>query len=126
VIRDGARILLIRRGHAIERAPGTWALVGGAVEPGESLEEALAREVREEVGVRIRPGEEFRRTIGPGGEFLIHWFEAAIDPAGQRPRPHPVEVAEVRWATPEEARALQPMLPSLREWLEEARGNAAG
>lgn len=48
VFREG-RVLLARRGNA--PAKGLWTLPGGRVEPGETLAEAAAREVMEEVGV---------------------------------------------------------------------------
>lgn len=48
VFREG-RVLLARRGQAPSR--GLWTLPGGRVEPGETLAEAAAREVMEEVGV---------------------------------------------------------------------------
>lgn len=47
-------ILLARRGH--EPGKGTWSLPGGAVELGEPLEDALRREVYEEVSIRIEIG----------------------------------------------------------------------
>ncbi len=53
VFRDGA-VLLVRRGHA-PRA-GEWAIPGGKVRPGETLQAAAEREIREETGVRIRAG----------------------------------------------------------------------
>ncbi|MBS9477248.1 NUDIX hydrolase [Ancylobacter radicis] len=49
VFREG-RVLLARRGQPPAR--GVWTLPGGRVEPGETLAEAAAREVMEEVGVR--------------------------------------------------------------------------
>src|SRR5436190_8776587 len=49
-VRDGA-VLLVRRSPHRSTYPGFWSFPGGHVEPGESLAEALVREVREEVGV---------------------------------------------------------------------------
>jgi mutator protein MutT len=53
VVRDG-KVLLIRRGH--EPRKGEWSLPGGIVELGESLVDALRREVREETGLEIAIG----------------------------------------------------------------------
>lgn len=69
IIEDG-RILLVERGQ--EPLKGYWSLPGGAVETGETLENALRREVQEETGLevgivhlievfeRIMPGEDGR------------------------------------------------------------------
>ncbi len=54
VILDEGRVLLIRRGH--EPLKGTWSLPGGAVETGETLEDALVREVLEETGLAVEVG----------------------------------------------------------------------
>jgi ADP-ribose pyrophosphatase YjhB (NUDIX family) len=54
VIVDGDRVVLVRRGH--EPLKGQWSLPGGAVELGESLVEALEREMLEETGLRVRTG----------------------------------------------------------------------
>lgn len=56
VVRDGARLLMT------QRPPGgplglLWEFPGGKIEPGESAEAALVREVREELGVEARPSE---------------------------------------------------------------------
>lgn len=47
---EQGRVLLMKR-----RDNGYWALPGGGVEPGESVTEALVREVEEETGLRVRP-----------------------------------------------------------------------
>jgi len=54
VILDGDRVLLVRRGR--EPLRGLWSIPGGAVEVGETREEALAREVAEETGLEVEIG----------------------------------------------------------------------
>jgi ADP-ribose pyrophosphatase YjhB (NUDIX family) len=51
VIDDSGRVLLQRRGDA----QGPWGLPGGAMELGETLEEAAVRETLEETGLNVRP-----------------------------------------------------------------------
>lgn len=53
LILDRDRILMAERGG--EPLKGWWSIPGGLVETGESLEEAICREVREETGLRVRP-----------------------------------------------------------------------
>ena len=52
VIRDG-RVLLVRRSPSKPSYPGVWDLFGGHVDGCESLEEALRREAREELGIEV-------------------------------------------------------------------------
>ena len=54
VVLDGERVLLIKRGHAPLK--GQWSLPGGGVETGETLEQAVAREVLEETGLTVEVG----------------------------------------------------------------------
>ena len=54
VIVNGDRVLLIKRAH--EPLKGTWSIPGGVVELGETLTEAVAREVREETGLDVEVG----------------------------------------------------------------------
>jgi 8-oxo-dGTP diphosphatase len=71
VIKDPAgRLLLIKRGH--EPGAGLWSLPGGRIEPGETDQQAVAREVLEETSLLV----ECRRLLGtvelPGpGETVI-------------------------------------------------------
>lgn len=51
IVIDAGSILLVKRDH--EPAKGQWSLPGGRLEAGETLREALVREVREETGVDV-------------------------------------------------------------------------
>ncbi|HVR69240.1 MAG TPA: NUDIX hydrolase [Vicinamibacteria bacterium] len=73
VIHEG-RALLIRRGK--EPLRGRWVIPGGTVEAGETLHDALVREVREETGVTVRPGEVvlvFDRILREDGHLRYHY-----------------------------------------------------
>ena len=52
-IFSGDSVLLVRRGN--EPAKGKWGLPGGVIELGETVEEAVVREVKEETGIDVRP-----------------------------------------------------------------------
>ena len=113
VVDDAGRVLLVR--FRFERGD-LWATPGGGLEPGETDEDALRRELREEAGLRDAP-------VGP-----VVWVREHVIPIfgwdGQRERFHVVRVpafepspelssaqlnaeavVELRWWTPEELRA---------------------
>jgi 8-oxo-dGTP diphosphatase len=68
--RDG-KILACRRAPHKSLA-GLWEFPGGKVEPGESDEVALAREIREELGIEITVGAFIAESLAPAGEAMIH------------------------------------------------------
>lgn len=74
-----------------------WEFVGGKVEPGESKEEALVRECREELGVTVRVGEVFTELthVYPDLTVRLTLFHAAI-PEGE---PQKLEHNDLRWIT---------------------------
>lgn len=62
LIWDGNRFLACQRPATKARAL-LWEFVGGKVEPGESREEALVRECREELGVTVKPLDVFMEVV---------------------------------------------------------------
>lgn len=78
VIRDG-RVLLGKRGH--EPLKGQWSLPGGAVEVGETLKEAVAREILEETGLCIHVGPviEILDRITPDSHGRIEYHFVLVD-----------------------------------------------
>jgi 8-oxo-dGTP pyrophosphatase MutT (NUDIX family) len=56
-VAGGASFLLCRRAAKMNRHAGQWALPGGKIDPGESVEAAALREIEEELGLSIGPGE---------------------------------------------------------------------
>ncbi len=103
VILDGDRVLLVRRGR--EPLKGEWSLPGGAVEVGETLEAALAREVREETSldVVVGPVVEVLDSIRLDADGRTEYHYVIIDYAcrvrGGAPSAatHGSDAADVRW-----------------------------
>jgi len=91
LVVDGDRVLL---GRQPSWPPGRYSALAGFVEPGESLEEAVAREVREEAGVRIADPRYVSSQPWPFPSSLMLGFMA--DWAGGEPRPRD-EVEDARW-----------------------------
>ena len=77
VVRDGA-LLLVER--ATDPHAGRWSIPGGHVEPGETLADAVERELREETGLAVRCGGllGYAERMGPGYHFVILDFTAAV------------------------------------------------
>jgi acetyl-CoA carboxylase carboxyl transferase subunit beta len=110
VVRDGdGRLLLVRRGH--EPSAGLWSLPGGRIEPGESAEQAAAREVREETGLVVDIGE--RMTTVEIGDYRVHDFAATVVGGELRAGD---DADDVRWCSAADA-LLLPLSSGLAEEL---------
>jgi NAD+ diphosphatase len=100
LVASGTRLLLGR--HA-GWPPRRYSVLAGYVSPGETLEEAVAREVREESGVEVTDPRYVASQPWPFPTSLMLGFEARSD--GAEPTAGDGELEDVRWFTLEDARA---------------------
>ncbi|SED01995.1 (d)CTP diphosphatase [Streptomyces sp. 3213] len=116
VLRRADRVLVIRRGPDSARS-GYWAPLSGKLEPGETQEQALVREVHEEVGLTVSPLAKVWQSDTDDGVFRLHWWTATETGNGTIV-PDPGEVSEVRWVTPAEFLTMTPLFDADREFFE--------
>jgi NAD+ diphosphatase len=100
-IRRGREILLAR---APRFAPGVYSVLAGFVEAGETLEQALHREVAEEVGIRVRNLRYFASQSWPFPHSLMVAFTAEY--AEGEVRVDGQELLDARWFEPEDLPGL--------------------
>ena len=108
VIITAGRVLACERSAPPEVA-GRWEFPGGKVEPGESDQQALARECAEELGVRVEVGD----RVGPDvplahGRAVLRVFAVRLLEGDQ---PRALEHRSMRWLAPDELDSV-PWLPA--------------
>lgn len=100
--RDGKLLICQRPAHKARSL--LWEFAGGKVEAGETAQQALIRECREELDVTVLVGEPYMRVehVYPDISVELTLFRAAIE----RGEPRPLEHAQLRWVTREELPAF--------------------
>lgn len=99
LIWQGEKFMICQR--PAHKARGLlWEFVGGKVEPGETRQEALIRECREELAVTVAVGEVFLEVTHTYPDLTVHLtlFHASI----ARGVPQKLEHNDIRWITVEE------------------------
>ena len=99
LVMEGGKFMICQR--PAHKARGLlWEFVGGKVETGETKEQALIRECREELGVTVQPDEIFMAVdhVYPDITIRLTLFRARIVSG----RPQRLEHADIRFIAPEE------------------------
>jgi 8-oxo-dGTP diphosphatase len=121
VDRDG-RVLLSQRPEGKAMA-GTWEFPGGKLEPGESPEAALIRELDEELGIGTWNSCLAPLTFASHAYETFHLLMPLYACRRWQGTPRPREGQAIRWVYPREMGALPmppadgPLIPVLRDWL---------
>lgn len=121
IIRKDGRIFATRRGYG--EFKGFWEFPGGKVEPGETPEEALVREIREELDTEISVGERAARVEYdyPKFHLSLECFFAEVVSGGLVLKEH----EEARWLSREELDGVE-WLPADLELIERLKGLSEG
>jgi ADP-ribose pyrophosphatase YjhB (NUDIX family) len=110
VVRDG-RLLLVRR--ASRRGHGNWQVPGGFIEPQETIEEAVVREVAEEAGVKAEVegvlGVRSRVDVDSGNSIYVVLLLRGLE---GEPKPDDHEVDRAGYFSLTEIRRLTPLPPT--------------
>ena len=125
---DAAGRVLLQRRPADKQHGGLWELPGGKVEPGETVEAALAREIAEELAVTVAPGDmrplAFQTAAAGERQLLLLSFLVRR----WQGEPHALAADALCWASPAEAATLpmppadRPLLDALRQVLDRGQG----
>lgn len=121
VIVENGKFLVIRRSAKV-RAPNLLCFAGGTIEQGETPEQAIVRELKEELDLDATVVRQIWQSK-TGWGTLLEWVLVTRNP-GSEPAANPDEVGEWYWFTGQELLAQRNLLPSVpafyRAWAEGA------
>ena len=106
VLEDTAGRVLVAQRPAHKHLALKWEFPGGKIEPGESPDHALVRELREELGCDTLVIRSLPRSTHDYGDVVIEMFPFVCRLAPTSPAPHPHEHIAIRWVKPGELLTL--------------------
>ncbi|MGE3975144.1 MAG: NUDIX domain-containing protein [Bdellovibrionales bacterium] len=107
ILQRGDRFLLGKRSPKKAVGPNYWCPISGKIEPGESEEAAVIREVQEELGIVVRPLKKITEFDIAERSARLHWWLSEI--ISGEPCLNNDENVELRWVTIEEMAKLTPI-----------------
>ena len=125
-LESDGKILILKR-SLLKKQSNQWGLPAGKADTGESLEQAMAREMQEETGISVKPSElvllkEMYVRI-PANDMLFYLYRLPLSSKHEVVL-NPQEHSEFKWATPQEVLKLD-FIHDLDECLKIAYGITA-
>jgi mutator protein MutT len=116
LIEHEGKVLVAQRKYA-DRFGGLWEFPGGKIEDGESKEQAMRRELDEELGIDVEVAGLALVTEDeiPDLKIIFHLFQCTI----KKGEPRPIDCQDVKWVTLEDLGGLKlaPVDIKIKNWL---------
>ena len=107
IIEQSEKFLFVKRSGYKEVAEGYWCPVTGGIEEGESHEEAIQREVLEEVGLHVIADRKVCQIATHDNQYTLHFWTTKIISGEAKICSH--EATELKWVTLDEMKELEPV-----------------
>ncbi len=106
VIKKNEKFLLIKRAKK-DAAVDYWCPITGAVEAGETQEDAVTREAHEEMGIRVQPIKKVWECFTEDRRYRLHWWFVKL--VNDEIKVNTAEVKDYRWLSFEEMQGIGKM-----------------
>ena len=107
IIQKSDRFLFVKRSDYIEAAKGYWCPISGRIEKDETQEEALKREVMEEVGLEVVAVRKICKIPSHDNHYFLHYWTTKIISGKARITSN--EASDIKWVTLDEMKRLRPI-----------------
>jgi 8-oxo-dGTP pyrophosphatase MutT (NUDIX family) len=113
IIREGGRVLVLRRARAMVYRPSHWDLPGGHLAADEEIQDCLRREIAEETGLEVKIGALLGFNKASHGPYVQIFFACRTSEAIDEIKLRPDEHDAAQWLTIAQMRQLPTLIPYL-------------